>query len=275
MQTDDRRTLTDDGSTLIRRLALASLAGQLGWVVIIAVAGMIEPGYSAIRDAVSELGADTATRPWLFNIAVAIWGLSFIAVAVALARDVPRSWRGWLGPALIAFTGLCQILDGFPFPADCRSTIDAGCLALEEAGDVSWQHTAHGWTYFFGAIALQLSVFAMAWRFRGDHRWGRADLLAFWGGMIGVAIVVGLFFITGPATEMEGHHGLDQRLALGAAGFWIATLAIGLLAIHGRPGDLAVRFVTWLRTLPGGHLLPAPGRGLPELDGSAEPSSDL
>lgn len=139
------------------------------------VAGLLEPGYSEIRDAISELGACTATRSWLFNVGVAIWGASFIAAAVALALDSPRSWRGWLGPALIALTGLAQILDGFPFPADCRTTIDAGCRARELAGDVSWRHVAHGWTYFLGAIALQLSVFAMAWRFRRDPRWGRAD----------------------------------------------------------------------------------------------------
>lgn len=266
---------TAERSKLIRRLALVSLAGQLGWVVIIALAGLIEPGYSAIRDAVSELGADTATRPWLFNIAVAIWGLGFIAASASLVLDGPRGLRGRLGPALIAFTGLCQILDGFAFPADCRTTIDVGCYAREEAGDVSWQHVAHGWTYFFGAIALQLSVFAMAWRFRGDRRWGRADLLAFGGGVLGLAIFSGLFFITGPATGMEGHHGLDQRLALGAAGFWVAALASGLLAIHGRPGDLAVRFVAWLRTLPGGHLLPEPSSGPAKPGGGLEPGSGV
>ncbi len=111
---------------LICRLAVASIAGQLAWVAIAFAAGFLEPGYSEIRDAVSELGADTATRPWLFNIAVAIWALSFIAVA----------------------------------------------------------------------IALLLSVFAMAWRFRGDSRWGRADLLAAGAGLLGIVIFAGLFFNT-------------------------------------------------------------------------------
>lgn len=249
----------DSRSALVRRLALASIAGQLAWVAIVVVAGLIEPGYSSVRDAVSELGAGTAARPWLFNVGVTIWGLSLIAAAVALVLDGPRGWRGRLGPALIALTGLAQILDGFPFPADCRTTIDAGCYAREQAGNVSWQHAAHGWTYFFGAIALQLSVFAMAWRFRGDRRWGRADLLAFAGGLLGLAIFGGLFFISGPATGLEGHHGLDQRLALAAGGFWVAALTIGLLAVHGRPGAPAVRLLEWLRGLPGGQLLPQPG----------------
>ena len=251
---------TDSRSALIRRLALASIGGQLVWVVIVVVAGLLEPGYSAIRDAVSELGADTATRPWLFNLGVAIWGASFIAAAVALMLDAPRSWRGWLGPALIALTGLAQILDGFPFPASCRTTLDAGCEARELAGEVSWQHTAHGWTYFLGAIALLVSVFAMAWRFRGDSRWGRADLLAAGAGLLGIAIFTGLFFVFG---DYEGgRHGLTQRIALAASGGWIFLLCGGLLAIYGRDRNLFVRLVKWARKLPGGDLLVRPGSAL-------------
>jgi hypothetical membrane protein len=246
----------------IRRLCLASLAGQLLWVAIVTAAGLAEPGYSAVRDAVSELGAQTASHPWPFNTAVAIWGLSFIAAAVALLIDRhPDGIRGWLGPALIAFTGLAQILAGFPFQSDCRPTIDAGCEAREMAGEVSWHHLAHGWAYFVGSIAIVLSVFAMAWRFRGDIRWGRADMLSFWAGVFGVAVFGGLFFVTD--YKMGGHYGLVQRLSLAAGGIWVAALTIGLLAIHGRERDLAVRFVEWLRSLPGGKtvVLPRSGTG--------------
>lgn len=223
-------TQTDRRARLIRRLAIASIAGQLLWLVIIVVAGLIEPGYSEIRDAVSVLGARDAARPWLFDTGVAIWGASFIAAAVALVMDRPGGWKGWLGPGLIAFTGLAQILDGFPFPADCRWSIDATCRAREMAGNVSWQHVAHGWTYFLGAIALQLSVFAMAWRFHGDSRWGRADLLALGAGLLGLVIFGGLFFVTG--NEPDGHYGLVQRLALAAGGGYVLALSAWLLVIH-------------------------------------------
>lgn len=252
------------GETLIRRLALASIAGQLIWLAIALVAGLLEPGYSEIRDAVSVLGARNAAHPWLFDVGVAIWGTSFIAAAAALLLDRSRGLRGWLGPALIALTGLAQILDGFPFPADCRWTIDPGCRAREEAGHVSWQHLAHGWTYFLGAIVILLSVFAMAWRFRGDRRWGRADLLAAGSGLLGLAIFGALFFAT--VNEMHGHYGLVQRLALAAGGLWVFALAIGLLAIYGRSDDPAFRFVESIRRLPAGHLVVRPGSGLDPLE---------
>jgi hypothetical protein len=216
----------------IRRLAIAGLAGQLIWLAFVLFGGLWESGYSEIRDAVSFLGARDAASPWVFDTVVAISGLSVIALAVALALDAPRGLRGRLGPALIAFTGLAQILDGFPFPADCRRTIDAGCHVRELAGELSWQHYAHGWTYFFGGAALLLSVFAMAWRFRGDPRWGRADLPALAGGVIAVAIFAALFFFTDKG--FEDHYGLAQRFALVSTVVWVGALALALLDLYGR-----------------------------------------
>ena len=162
-----------------------------------------------------------------------ISGISVIALVVALTLDAPRNLRGRLGPVLIAITGLAQILDGFPFPADCRRTIDAGCHARELAGELSWQHYAHGWAYFFGGAALLLSVFAMAWRFRGDPRWGRADALAFGAGIVAIVIFSALFFFTGKG--FEDHYGLAQRFALvGLDWTWLAALALGLLDLYGQ-----------------------------------------
>jgi hypothetical protein len=216
----------------IRRLAAAALAGQLLWLAFIAFGGLWEPGYSEVRDAVSFLGARDAAGPWVFDTVVAISGLSVIALAVGLFLDAPRGLRGRLGPALIAITGLAQILDGFPFPADCRRTIDAGCHARELAGELSWQHYAHGWAYFVGGAALLLSVFAMAWRFRGDPRWGRADVLACGAGIVAIVIFSALFFFTGK--ELGGHYGLAQRISLVSAIVWIGALALALIDLYGR-----------------------------------------
>jgi Protein of unknown function (DUF998) len=227
----ERRVQTWDREATIRALALASIAGQLAWFVVAGVAGAVEPGYSATRDALSMLGAQDAARPWLFDGGVAIWGLAFVAAGAALWLDAPRSLQGRLGPALIAFTGLTEILDGFPFPAECRRTIDPGCRARELAGEVSWRHVAHGWTFFFGVLALALSVFAMAWRFHGDERWGRADLLALGCGLIGVAVVTVLLFIVGHEAD---DYGLVQRLSLGAGAVWVLALCLGLLDVHRR-----------------------------------------
>lgn len=221
-------------NALVRRLALASLAGQLIWFAGLALVGLFEPGYSELRDPASALGAANATRPWAFNVLVAIWGASFVAAGTALWLDGPGGWRGRLGPALIALTGLAQILAGFPFPSDCRTTIDVWCEAQELTGDLSWRHYAHIWAYFLGSVSLLLSVFAMAWRFRGDRRWGAFAPLTLLAAPIAVAIVVGLFLVAGGDGAGDGHYGLAQRFALAAGGFWVAALSVGLLAL--RPG---------------------------------------
>ena len=207
------------------------------WVATVVIAGLLEPGYNEIRDAVSVLGARNAAHPWLFDLAVAIWGASFICAAAALLLDRWRGLRNWLGPALIALTGLAQILDGFPFPADCRWTMDATRRARESAGELSWQHYAHGLNYFFGAAVLLLSVFAIAWRVRGDERWGRFALFAVWAGGLAVLIFGGLFFLAG--NDPNGDYGLIQRLALAAGGGWVLLLCCGLLLIYEPQGRLA------------------------------------
>ena len=104
----------------------------------------------------------------------------------------------------------------------------------------------------------------MAWRFHGDRRWGRADLIAASSGLLGIVIFGGLFFVTDD--RMGGHYGFVQRLSLAAGGIWVAALAIGLLAIHGRARDPAVRLVEWIRTLPGGDLVVVPRSAVAESD---------
>ena len=235
----------------------ASIAGQVTWVAIGIVAGLLEPGYSEIRDAISVLGARDAAHPWLFDLAVAIWGASFICAAAALLLDRRRGLRNWLGPALIALTGLAQILDGFPFPADCRWTMDTTCLPRERAGELSWQHYAHGITYFFGAAFLLLSVFAIAWRVRGDARWGRFDRFAVWAGGLAILIFGVLFFLAG--NDPNGDYGLVQRLALAAGGGWVLLLCGGLLLIYEPDGRLAALAAAGRRRLSGDSHRADPG----------------
>jgi hypothetical protein len=72
---------------------MLALAGQLVWLTFVAFGGLLEPGYSEVRDAVSFLGARDAANPWVFDTAVAISGVSVIAVAAALALDGPAATR--------------------------------------------------------------------------------------------------------------------------------------------------------------------------------------
>lgn len=72
----------------------------------------------------------------------------------------------------------------------------------------------------------------MAWRFRGDPRRGKADVLAFGAGIVAIVIFSALFFFTGKG--LGGHYGLAQRFALVSAIVWIGALALALLDLYGR-----------------------------------------
>lgn len=221
-----------DASGAIRRLATAAIAGQAIWFAVIAAAGAIEPGYSEARDAVGFLGARNAAHPWVFWAAVTISGISYLALAAALILDDPPRPSGLIGPLLIGFAGIAQVLNGFFLPVDCRSSIDAGCKAREVAGQVSWQHPAHEFTFFIGGTAVLLSVFAMAWRFHGDRRWGSADRLALYAGLLGLFAISVPFVLV--SRDPHDLYGLAQRLALTGAVVWIIGLAVALLVVHPR-----------------------------------------
>lgn len=62
-------------------------------------------------------------------------------------------------------------------------------------------NTPHGWTYMVGGVVLLASIFALAWRFRGDECWAGADRLALGCGAFGVCVFGSLFFATGDGTD--------------------------------------------------------------------------
>jgi hypothetical protein len=68
---------------------LAQLVFVGGWLL----AGALEPHYSPVRQYISELGRHGAANPWIFAIFVGVWGLGFIALAVAIVPSLrSRQW---------------------------------------------------------------------------------------------------------------------------------------------------------------------------------------
>jgi hypothetical membrane protein len=103
-------------------LAWAAILAQVvfvgGWIL----AGALEPGYSAVRQYISELGRRGAANPWIFATFVGIWGLGFIALAAALVTSLrTRPWPLAM-PLLFALAGVCAILVG-PLHMDCSPTL--------------------------------------------------------------------------------------------------------------------------------------------------------
>jgi hypothetical membrane protein len=209
---------------------LAQVVFVGGWVL----AGALEPHYSPVRQYISELGRDGAANPWIFTIFVGVWGLGFIALAVALVPSLrTRPWPLAM-PLMFVLAGVCAILVG-PLHMDCSTTVSAVCKSRETAGTLSWHHYAHVWLSLGINVSLLLTGFAFA-RSAWPSRLARLVL----SGALVLLIAWTVTFML--HDSFTGHQGLEERLWALVAQIWAllcatvlileATLEPGALRLH-------------------------------------------
>jgi hypothetical membrane protein len=202
-------------------LAWAAILAQVvfvgGWVL----AGALEPGYSQVREFISELGRDGAAHPWIFTVFVGIWGLGFIALAVAIVPALrTRPWPLAM-PLFFVLAGVCAIAVGW-LHMDCAPTISAVCKSREAAGALSWHHYAHEWVSLGIHVSLLLTGFAFA-RSAWPSRLGR---LVLGGALVLLAAGIVTFFLHDSFT---GYLGLEERIWALVAQAWALLCATVLI----------------------------------------------
>jgi hypothetical protein len=138
----------------------------IGWIS----GDLAQPAaFSPANDDISDLGALTASSPWLYNqVGANLTGLLVMAAALGLWRVMSPDVLGRIGAGAVFIAGLGAFLDGF-FRLDCQG-IDAGC-----AND-SWHADAHRWESRFTAAATLLAPLILALAFRRLPEWRRAWL---------------------------------------------------------------------------------------------------
>jgi hypothetical membrane protein len=202
-------------------LAWAAILAQAvfpgGWVL----AGALEPRYSQVRQYISELGRHGAANPWIFTVFVGIWGLGFIALAVAIVPALrTRPWPLAM-PLLFVLAGVCAILVG-PLHMDCAPTVSAVCKSREAAGALSWHHYAHEWVSLAISVSLLLTGFAFA-RSAWPSRLGRLVLS-------GVLVLLTIWIVTFMLHDsFTGYQGLAERLWALVAELWALLCATVLI----------------------------------------------
>ncbi len=198
-----------------------------GWVL----AGALEPHYSPVRQYISELGRQGAAHPWIFTIFVGIWGLGFIALAVALVPSLrTRPWRLAM-PLLFLIAGVCAVLVG-PLRMDCSPTVSAVCKSREAAGALSWHHYAHEWLSLAINVSLLLTGFAFA-----RSAWpSRLARLVLSGALVLLTAWLVTFFLH---DSLAGYQGLEERLwALVAQAWALVCATVLILEATLEPGTL-------------------------------------
>ena len=144
----------------------AFFTSAIGWIV----GDLAQPAaFSPANDDISDLGALTASSPWLYNqVGANLTGLLVMAAALGLWRAMSPDILGRIGAGAVLIAGLGAFLDGF-FRLDCQG-IDAGCV------NDSWHSDAHRWESRFTAAATLLAPLILALAFRRLPEWRRAWL---------------------------------------------------------------------------------------------------
>src|SRR6187549_1466675 len=144
----------------------AFFTSAIGW----AAGDLAQPAaFSPANDDISDLGALTASSPWLYNqVGANLTGLLVMAAALGLWRALSPDVLGRIGAGAVFVAGLGSYLDGL-FRLDCQG-IDAGCV------NDSWHSSAHKWESRFTAAAILLSPVILAFAFRRLSAWRSAWL---------------------------------------------------------------------------------------------------
>jgi hypothetical protein len=239
---------------LVRGLAWFALVGQAVFVASWIVAGALDPGYSHADSGVSTLAAEDAENPWIVNGGFVVLGLSIAALGPALAAVLPRRRASWAAAALFVLSGV-SIGSIAALPVGCDFS-SAACEARFEAGDLSWQTSAHIWVSFLFDFAFIGTAFAL-----GRALWpGPLAAAAIMAALTGITIV-GLSTVFYESVGEGG--GVVQRIGWLTTHAWVAIVAIGVLhrSAVARPSELmpvgprALLGQTW--SGPGGFCLGA------------------
>ncbi len=152
----------------IRVAALCGIAAPVTFVAGVLLGDLAQPhAFSPADDDISDLGALTASSPWLYNqVAANLTGLLLFGLALGLWQALGLGWLARLGTLGLVVAGTGLLLDGL-FRLDCQG-IDAAC------DNTSWHSSAHKVESGITAAAILLTPFVLAFAFRRLPDWRSA-----------------------------------------------------------------------------------------------------
>jgi hypothetical protein len=140
---------------------LAFVTFNVAWIA----GGLAQPSaYSVANDDISDLGAITATSPWIYNqVGANLTGVLVVLLGLGLWRALSPDVIGRIGAAVLIAEGTSTFFDGI-FHLDCQG-IDAAC------DNVSWHSHAHKIESGFTAAFSLLAPLILALAFRRNPAW--------------------------------------------------------------------------------------------------------
>jgi Protein of unknown function (DUF998) len=149
----------------LRAAAICGLLAPVSFVAGLLLGDLAQPDvFSPADDNISDIGAQTADRAWLYNqIAANLNGLLIVAFALGLWRALGSGWPARLGALGLAVIGVTRFLEGF-LRLDCRG-MDEDCE------NTSWQADAHGIESGIASALFFLVPPVLAYAFRRLPQW--------------------------------------------------------------------------------------------------------
>jgi len=185
------------------------------WLFLgVLIAGAMNPGYSHINQAMSELGAEgSATQiisPLINNFPL---GILFIAFGWYLISELKNSKLAILSGVMVVLHGIGSIFAGY-------FSCDAGCQPASPSASQIF-HNLSGLVMF-----LSLTVAGWLWVYLGKKQLGSTFLS--WFSLFCMVIAIGAALMLPHAVESGHYFGLYQRVNYGISVIWLSVLSYSL-----------------------------------------------
>ena len=148
-----------------RIAAACGLLAPLTYAAALLLGGLAQPDdFSSADDSTSDLGALTASSPWIYNqIGMNLTGALVVAFGLGLWRALSPDLLGRVGAVGLVLVGVTLFLEGF-LRLDCQG-IDAGCE------NTSWRSDGHRLVTGVSGLFIFVSPVVLAVAFRRIAGW--------------------------------------------------------------------------------------------------------
>lgn len=201
----------------LRLAAVCGLLAPVAFVVGLVAGDLVQPeAFSPADDNISDLGALTASSPWLYNqVASNLTGLLILGLALGLWSALGSGLLARSGVVALAVVAVGRFLEGF-LRLDCQG-IDVAC------DNDSWHSSAHRVESGISSAATFLAPLLLAFAFRRLPEWRRLWLPTLLTVPATIVAAV-LFSIIGDGASTRAAT-IVWVLWLGLVAFWLLRVA--------------------------------------------------
>jgi hypothetical protein len=215
-------TTENDAAGLSQQwLAVAGIVAPMLYFSLVAILGLLEPGYSHSTMMMSILGGVEGIRGALFNIGLVLTGTLLIAFGFGLYRGINQGKGKRIGLILLVIAGVGLMGSAY---YHC----DVGCVNVIQEPDFRGQ--MHMLFAFFTGLSFALSPIPFFFDLKKDPRWKNYRTFTLAAAIL--ANIPGIIlWITLLTTRVPEWEGIIQRLGILFPLIWVEVMAIKLLRL--------------------------------------------